>query len=297
MRLTQRRQLVTIGEIARVAQDTILQPIPSRVARFEIETRYVSARDNASVGGDGYELANTRFGPRLLVADVRGKGLEATRTMAMVLGAFREWAHEEQQLERLIERLHDSVSRQLGEGDFVTALVAELGDDTLWFASAGHPPPFRGRDGSVDWLDCEPSPPLGLLAVEEGAEPVLPKVHSLRLKPGDVLAFVTDGLLEPHVRGGGELLPWQQLVEPMTGTANRAGLTTTAEAMVDVAQAWTEEGMTDDAALVLCRVLPDGERTPNALPNALRNALRNAPGRSTSGHLATATPRRARWRP
>ena len=86
------------------------------MARFEIETRYVSARDNASVGGDGYELANTRFGPRLLVADVRGKGLEATRTMAMVLGAFREWAHEEQQLERLIERLHDSVSRRARRG-------------------------------------------------------------------------------------------------------------------------------------------------------------------------------------
>ena len=167
-RLVQRQQLVTIGEIARVAQDTILQPIPSRVGGFEIETRYVSAREDASVGGDGYELADTRFGPRLLVADVRGKGLDATRTMALVLGAFREWAREEEQLARLLVRLHESVSRQLDEGDFVTALVAELGDDWLHFASAGHPPPFRGRGAVVEWLECRPSPPLGLLDIQDG---------------------------------------------------------------------------------------------------------------------------------
>ncbi len=268
VRLVQRQQLVTIGEIARVAQDTILQPIPSRVRGLEIETRYVSAREDASVGGDGYELADTRFGPRLLVADVRGKGLGATRTMAMVLGAFREWAHEEERLDRLLVRLHDSVSRQLDEGDFVTALVAELGPHRLRFASAGHPPPFRGRGALVEWLECRPSPPLGLLDIEseggDGSDGTdgtnrQVRVESLRQLPGDVLAFVTDGLLEPHERGG-ELLPWQTLVRPMSDSVHgRDGLTSTADSMVGVAQDWTRDGMIDDAALVLCRVLPASE--------------------------------------
>jgi len=261
-RLVQRQQLVTIGEIARVAQDTILQPIPSRVGGFEIETRYVSAREDASVGGDGYELADTRFGPRLLVADVRGKGLDATRTMALVLGAFREWAHEEEQLARLLVRLHESVSRQLDEGDFVTALVAELGDDWLHFASAGHPPPFRGRGAVVEWLECRPSPPLGLLDIQDGRGDLAVQVcvESLPQLPGDLLAFVTDGLLEPH-EPGGELLPWQRLTGPMSDPAQRqAALTRTADSMVEVAQDWTTSGMTDDAALVLCRVLPAAER-------------------------------------
>ena len=216
-RLVQRQQLVTIGEIARVAQDTILQPIPSRVGGFEIETRYVSAREDASVGGDGYELADTRFGPRLLVADVRGKGLDATRTMALVLGAFREWAHEEERLDRLLVRLHESVSRQLDEGDFVTALVAELGDDWLQFASAGPPAAVprarcRGRVARV------PAQPAARTAGHPGRtrrtwRRLQVCVESLPQLPGDLLAFVTDGLLEPHERGG-ELLPWQT-----TGTA------------------------------------------------------------------------------
>ena len=261
-RLVQRQQLVTIGEIARVAQDTILQPIPARVGCFEIETRYVSAREDASVGGDGFELADTRFGARLLVADVRGKGLEATRTMAMVLGAFREWAHEEESLDRLLVRLHESVSRQLGDGDFVTALVAELGPDRLSFATAGHPPPFRARGAQVEWLECRPSPPLGLLDIEQTdgeALDIQVAVESLSLLTGDVLAFVTDGLLEPHERGG-ELLPWQTLVGPMSEFRHEhATLTRTADSMVGVAQDWTRDGMTDDAALVLCRVLPAAE--------------------------------------
>jgi sigma-B regulation protein RsbU (phosphoserine phosphatase) len=50
---------------------------------------YHSAAEQAAVGGDLYEVLDSPWGVRLLVGDVRGKGLDAVRLANRVLGCFR----------------------------------------------------------------------------------------------------------------------------------------------------------------------------------------------------------------
>ncbi|MEJ8640986.1 ATP-binding SpoIIE family protein phosphatase [Streptomyces sp. MS1.HAVA.3] len=63
-------------------------------------------------------------------------------------------------------------------------------------ASAGHPPPaVVGPDGTVEYVELSPGPPLGV-----GGWPFEPV--ELDLPPGSVLALYTDGLIE---RGEGDI--------------------------------------------------------------------------------------------
>jgi sigma-B regulation protein RsbU (phosphoserine phosphatase) len=51
--------------------------------------RSLSATEDALVGGDFYEVVVTRHGLRVLVGDLKGKGLEAVQLAALVLAGFR----------------------------------------------------------------------------------------------------------------------------------------------------------------------------------------------------------------
>ena len=57
-----------------------------------IAARYRSATREASVGGDLYEIIPTGQGIRVIVGDVRGKGLDAVLLARQVLSAFRRAA-------------------------------------------------------------------------------------------------------------------------------------------------------------------------------------------------------------
>jgi phosphoserine phosphatase RsbU/P len=67
-RRTQQEQLLLrVARIAEVAQQTILRPIPPRMGRVALAVRYLSATEDALVGGDFYEVAVTGYGLRVLV--------------------------------------------------------------------------------------------------------------------------------------------------------------------------------------------------------------------------------------
>lgn len=67
---------------------------------------------------------------------------------------------------------------------------------TCVMASAGHPPPaVVGPDGTVEYVELSPGPPLGV-----GGWPFEPVERELA--PGSVLALYTDGLIE---RGEGDI--------------------------------------------------------------------------------------------
>src|SRR5512132_3064105 len=88
-RIQHERLLLRVTRIAEVAQRTILRPVPPRMGRVALAVRYLSATEDALVGGDFYEVAVTRHGLRVLVGDVKGKGLEAVQLAALVLTGFR----------------------------------------------------------------------------------------------------------------------------------------------------------------------------------------------------------------
>jgi hypothetical protein len=73
------RRLGQARTVARVAQSALLRDVPQTVAAARLASRYLSASAEARVGGDVIEVIADGVNPRWLVADTRGKGLDAVR--------------------------------------------------------------------------------------------------------------------------------------------------------------------------------------------------------------------------
>ncbi|MEV0963727.1 PP2C family protein-serine/threonine phosphatase [Streptomyces sp. NPDC049910] len=198
-------ELNQIRRIAAAAQEVVLRPVPARVGPLRAGSMYVAAETGAQIGGDLYEAVQTRFGVRLIIGDVRGKGLPAVRAAAAVLGAFREAAHYQEDLPAVMdhcaaalerERLSPDVDPDARVEGFVTALVAQVPQEpVVEIVNRGHPPPLMLHRGRVEALapGC-PLPPLGL--DELLPEPSGGKAESYPFVRGDRLLLHTDGVVE-----------------------------------------------------------------------------------------------------
>ncbi|MEH0548873.1 PP2C family protein-serine/threonine phosphatase [Streptomyces sp. B21-105] len=207
-RIRRERTLADVRFVADIAQRVLLRPVPHRIGRLRLASLYLSAAAEARIGGDLYEAVPTPYGVRLLIGDVRGKGLLAVETAAALLGAFREAAYDESDLPALADRVETSMSRRarLLEGTdpgerFVTAVFAEVpaDDDVVRVVNCGHPPPLLIGPGEVRELDRGRSAPplnLGMLV----GDPYRVEVYAFR--PGDQLLLYTDGVTETRDPGG-----------------------------------------------------------------------------------------------
>ncbi|MFJ5232350.1 PP2C family protein-serine/threonine phosphatase [Kitasatospora sp. NPDC088391] len=204
-RRRQARDLVRVRAVAETLQHTVLRPVPARAGGLRAAGLYHPAQADVGVGGDLYEVAETRWGTRVLLGDVRGKGLDAVRTVADVVGAFRVAAHETAGLGELADQLDRQVRRDAehsGDGElFVTAVLVQHRADTgrLEVVNRGHLAPLLVGPGSVRPVRCAEDLPLGLGHLAPGgAEPPA----GLDLPPGRTLLLHTDGVTEARDRSG-----------------------------------------------------------------------------------------------
>ena len=172
-------------------QALLLSTPPRKLARFLLEVRYQSAGGLNQIGGDFYDVVEADGrGLAFILADARGKGLEASSLAAVLKGAFRSLAGEGAGPAHVLARLDRLVAREGGEEDFVTALAGRVEDSgRVVLASAGHPPPL-GDGPELRQVAA----PLGL-----GAQPT--EVTG-RLLPGQRLVCYTDGLIEARDEAG-----------------------------------------------------------------------------------------------
>lgn len=142
-RTRRENELNQVRRIATAAQDVLLRPVPSRLGGVRAASLYLAAESGAQIGGDLYEAVKTRYGIRMIVGDVRGKGLPAVRAAAIVLGAFRESVHYEDDLVEVVNHCEAALRRDAlvagalagaGDGDdtlleaFVTVVVVQIPD-------------------------------------------------------------------------------------------------------------------------------------------------------------------------
>lgn len=189
------RVLAAVRSVAEAAQHALLKPVPATVGPFQVAVRYSAAAAEARIGGDLYALVPTPYGVRLIVGDVRGKGLPAVSTAALVLGVFREAAYDEPDLLAVVDRIERSLARNLGPDDFVTAVVAGYPQaGHLELVNCGHAPPLLVRaSGSVVAVEpTHPAPPLGIRALTNET----PSLQVLPFADGDQLLLYTDGVTE-----------------------------------------------------------------------------------------------------
>ncbi|MFG2828072.1 PP2C family protein-serine/threonine phosphatase [Streptomyces sp. NPDC048434] len=103
------RRLTQSRSVAAVAQQVLLRPLPARSGALEIASLYLPAEEEAGMGGDLFAAARTTTSTRLIIGDVRGKGLPAYGHTALILGAFRAAAHRQATLPRLAVHLDGAV--------------------------------------------------------------------------------------------------------------------------------------------------------------------------------------------
>src|ERR1700754_5187636 len=198
IRERQADRIAELSKLAQVAQHAVLRPIGPQMGSLAVAGRYISATATAEIGGDLYECLDTPYGVRIIIGDVRGKGLDAVRTASIVLGSYRHVAYERADLRAIVADLDRAVARSVGDEDFVTCALVEERGGTLTIVNCGHPAPLLLRRGEVIPLEPPaPAPPLGFMPV------VRPRVE--RLAPGDRLLLFTDGLGE--ARRDGEFFP------------------------------------------------------------------------------------------
>lgn len=253
MRSRREQELAGVRSIAEVAQRVLLRPVPLTAGPLQAAVSYTSAVAEARIGGDLYEVVPSRHGVRVIVGDVQGKGLAAVETAAVVLGAFREAAHDEPDLVGVGERLERSVARELDGEKFVTAILAEIGTGhEAVLLNYGHPAPMVVRqDGTTDF----PQPPAYALPLGLGAHGSDgPEPYRVDFAPGEQLLLYTDGVSEARDETGRFYLVDERAHLLKDPDAHRA-----LEALrADLAQ-HSDGPPHDDAAMLLLRYHGHGE--------------------------------------
>jgi serine phosphatase RsbU (regulator of sigma subunit) len=262
------QHIANVISVAETAQRAVLRPLPEHLGPLELGVVYLAAAADAKVGGDLYEVTTTPHGIRLIIGDVRGKGLGAVEVASDVLGMFREVAHDVHTLAELARRLDAGLARRWGQHEeFVTALFAEIDPvaGRLSIYSCGHPPPILISPDGVTTLEVPaPAPPLGLLTLGDGSG----AGRTLPFKPNEQLLLYTDGVTEARDDERREFYPLDQRVAAFRAARPALAnggiqVTSLLEVLRDDLLRHAGAPLQDDAALLLVRA-------PAAWPGAIR---------------------------
>ncbi|MGH3311307.1 MAG: PP2C family protein-serine/threonine phosphatase [Streptomyces sp.] len=230
VRVRASRELVQVQEVAEAAQLALLRPLPERLGPLRLAGMYRAADAAALIGGDLYSVRPTAYGVRVLVGDVRGKGIGATRTMATITSAFREAAMSSSTLSELAARIETSMALDRSDAEnggyrrtpgapapagsrdphrdseaelFATAVLMEFPAEggSVRVLDRGHPPLYRigGENGVAALEPAEYGLPLGLgdLSPDPGPEP-----RTIPLAAGETLVAYSDGVTEARGEDG-----------------------------------------------------------------------------------------------
>ena len=171
-----------------------------RVPGFDIAGTTVQVQE---VGGDYFDFILLRDGALIVVvADASGHGIPAALVMAEARSCLRTLCQRIGDPGEILTEINLALARDLMDNQFVTLFLARLNPSarTLVYSNAGHVPGVL-MDSSSEVRTRFPSlgPPLGIVQGHSysSSQPV-------QLTRGDVLLFMSDGVLETRDAAGDE---------------------------------------------------------------------------------------------
>jgi len=144
------------------------------------------------VGGDTFDFSLDRGTLHISMTDAMGHSVSSALLATLVVGALRNARRRSADLVDQASAAHEALSAYATDGGFVTGQLVrvDLVDQVATVINAGHPHPFRLRDGRAEEIDLVAQQPFG---ASEGASWT---VQAFPLEPGDRVLFLTDGMLE-----------------------------------------------------------------------------------------------------
>jgi sigma-B regulation protein RsbU (phosphoserine phosphatase) len=188
-----RDRLESIFEQARKIQASIL---PKRVPEYGAFDLWGRSEPIDAVGGDYFDyIPVTEKILGLAMADVSGHGLPAALQVRDIFMGLRMGLARDFKIVRTVERMNNIIHKSTLTSRFTSMFYGELELNGVFiYVNAGHPPPFHlAADGRVKFLE-EGGPVLGPIpnaSYERGF---------VIMKPGDLLIFYTDGVIEAQGR-------------------------------------------------------------------------------------------------
>lgn len=145
-----------------------------------------------AVGGDTFDYALDRDQLHVSITDAVGHEVHAALLATVLVGSLRNSRRRDMELARQAQIANDALARHSAVGDFVTGQLVRvvLATAELAIVNAGHPFPFRVRDGRVEQLELAIDMPFGIAPGREF------RIQRFALQPGDRIVLVTDGMLE-----------------------------------------------------------------------------------------------------
>src|SRR5208282_962484 len=185
----QEAQLERDIAMAREVQLRLLPPEAPSHPHAEMAVRFLPAR---TIGGDLYDFLD--YGPgrtAIVLGDVSGKAAPAALFAALVSGIMRAAAAQQPGPAAMLGLLNDALQERKLDSQYVTMLFAVWNDEnqTLQVANSGAVQPVFCRAGESVPVKAEGFP-LGMFPEVTYEE------FSVATQPGDVVVFVSDGILD-----------------------------------------------------------------------------------------------------
>ncbi len=240
------------SEVARTLSRSLLPANLPEIPGVEVAARFRPAGEGNLVGGDFYDLFETREGEWVVViGDVCGKGPEAAALTGLVRHTVRAVSVRERRPSAVLDMVNAQIKRE-DTDTFCTMAFGRLdqngnGQLNLTVACGGHPPPLllRAR-GSVEAADSKGQ----LLGVLDRPELVDSPVE---LYGGDVVVFYTDGVTEPFDRAG---VPAEARIVSVLWACAEEDAAAIAQRIEREVVEFTEGPPRDDVAIMVLRVRP-----------------------------------------
>lgn len=182
-----------------VAKKIQIDTLPSEIVSnkdVEIVGELKAAKE---VGGDLYDYVDIDENHvAVLIGDVSGKGVPAAMFMMKTITSFRDFARKGKKPSTILKEINESIFKGNKASMFVTCFLAILDkrDGKVVFSNAGHNPPLVGSNKNFYYLKCKPGLFLGCFKDAKVED------EEFTLKPGESIAFYTDGITEARNESG-----------------------------------------------------------------------------------------------
>lgn len=234
------------AEIAATLQRGLLPPPLPHIPGWSLAASYRPAGAETELGGDFYDAFRIAGGWMVVVGDVTGRGAQAATVTAHARYTLRTAAALTGDPVIALQTLNrELLTRRGATLCSVVALAIDEGEDrSLRLAVAGHPPPLIAGAGAA--REAAPAGPL-LGAFPDAEWPV----GCARLRRGEVLVVITDGVIE--ARGEAGRFGERRLLEELAGVGGVAPATQRLEVAL---QRFSPGDPEDDAAIVAIAPAP-----------------------------------------